>query len=106
MTPVTKRYWVYIRANEHPTVLYVGVTNDLLRRATEHRERNADGFTKQYNVTRLVWYQEFERVDAAIAFEKRLKAGSRAGKIARIEEQNPEWRDLYEELREAWTEEP
>jgi len=94
----TQHYHVYIMTNSHNTVLYTGVTNDLQKRAWQHREKLADGFTKRYNVTRLVYYQTFEDVREAIAREKQLKGGSRQSKVDLINGMNPGWCDLYDEL--------
>ncbi len=89
---------VYIMASRKNGTLYVGVTSDLSRRAFEHREGLIVGFTKRYGCRLLVWHEEYERMDEAIAREKQIKAGSRADKIALIVAMNPEWRDLYLEL--------
>ncbi len=89
-----KNYYVYILTNQHKTVLYTGVTNDLARRVSEHRDQRA-GFTGRYNVTRLMYYEWFDDVNAAIAREKKIKAGSRQKKIELINRNNPAWRDLY-----------
>ncbi len=91
-------YYVYIMANKRRTVLYVGVTNDLKRRAYEHRNRLVPGFTKRYNVDVLVYYEVCDDVTSAIRREKQLKGGSRAAKIAAIEYMNASWRDLFDEL--------
>lgn len=74
------------------------VTSDLLKRIWQHKHGQADGFTKKYAVKMLVYYELVEDMMAAIAREKQIKGGSRAGKMALIEASNPEWRDLYEEL--------
>lgn len=87
-------YYVYIMTNPGHTVLYTGVTNDLMRRVYEHRQGKADSFTSKYHVTKLVWYQESESVLSAIAEEKRIKGGSRKAKIAMIEMFNPDWSEL------------
>ena len=89
------RYFVYMLASGRHGTLYVGVTNDLARRIFEHRESLTKGFTSQYGVTRLVWYEAYERIDEAIAREKALKKWRRDWKIRLIEEMNPEWEDLY-----------
>ena len=98
---MARDYYVYILTNAHRTVLYVGVTNDLLRRVTEYREHSVDGFTKRYNVTLLIYFESFPDASTAIEREKQLKAGSRKKKLALIEEQNPTWADLYPSLLEA-----
>jgi len=88
-----KQAYVYMLASTSRT-LYTGVTSDLQRRIWQHKTHVHDGFTKRYNVTKLVWFAEFARIDDAIAFEKGLKGKSRAKKIALIEESNPRWNDL------------
>jgi putative endonuclease len=82
----------------HSRVLYTGVTNNLCRRAYEHRHKIVEGFTKRYNVSRLVYYEETNDVNAAIAREKQVKRWRREKKIVLIESVNPAWLDLYEEL--------
>ncbi len=93
-----KRYWVYILASQRNGTLYVGVTNDLARRTWEHKEGFVKGFTKDYAVHRLVYYEEYADSVSAIAREKQIKKWNRAWKIKRIEEQNPQWRDLSNDL--------
>ena len=93
-----RQYYVYIMTNKHNTVLYTGVTNDLRRRAYEHRTGQGGGFTSRYKVKKLVWYEVCQDVNSAIAREKQIKGGSRKRKIGLVEGMNPEWRDLYEEL--------
>jgi putative endonuclease len=95
---VKKHYCVYIMTNKGNTVLYTGVTSDLKRRAYEHRAKLVDGFTKRYNVTKLVYYEVFEDVESAIVREKQIKSGSRERKLRLIDEMNREWKDLYDEL--------
>jgi putative endonuclease len=92
------RYFVYILTNRHHTALYVGVTNDLVRRVHEHRTKTASGFTARYNVDKLVYFEETSDVTAAIAREKQLKAGSRERKITVVSTVNPDWRDLNDDL--------
>ncbi len=89
---------VYIMANRRNGTLYTGVTSDLARRAFEHQSGLILGFTTQYGCKLLVWYERYERMDDAIAREKQIKAGSREKKLLLIEELNPQWRDLYEDL--------
>lgn len=84
--------------NKHNTVLYTGVTKDLMRRVWEHKEGHGSKFTSRYNATKLVYYEECGDVREAIAREKQIKGGSRRKKEALINGLNPEWRDLYEEL--------
>jgi len=95
---VGREYCVYIMTNAHNTVLYTGVTNDLARRVYEHKHGLGGAFTKKYNVNKLVYYEVGDNVHAAIAREKLIKGGSRKKKIALINSQNPEWKDLYEEI--------
>jgi len=92
------QYYVYIMTNRRNTVLYTGVTNDLKRRVYEHKEKMANGFTRKYNITKLVYYEVCEEVQSAISREKQLKAGPRQRKIELVNGMNREWRDLYEEL--------
>jgi len=91
-------YFVYILASQRHGTLYVGVTNNLVRRIYEHREKLIEGFTSQYNVTRLVWFDQTESIEEAITHEKRLKRWRREWKIALIEKTNPAWDDLYESI--------
>ena len=95
---MSKQYYVYIMTNKKNTVLYTGVTNDLRKRVYEHTEKLVDGFTKKYNVTKLVYYEIFQDVGNAIVREKQIKAGTRQKKIDLINRVNKEWRDLYEQL--------
>ncbi|MFH1077905.1 MAG: GIY-YIG nuclease family protein [Patescibacteria group bacterium] len=91
-----RTYYVYIMTNAVNTVLYTGVTNDLERRVFEHRNSGPSSFTGRYKVTKLVYFDTTTDVNAAIAEEKRIKAGSRAKKIALVESMNPEWKDLLD----------
>ncbi len=77
------------------TVLYTGVTNDLDRRIAEHKNKKGSSFTSKYNVTKLVFCEQFDRICDAIAAEKKIKSGSRAKKVELIEDMNPDWQDLY-----------
>ncbi|MDD3993068.1 MAG: GIY-YIG nuclease family protein [Desulfobacterales bacterium] len=88
-----KTYHVYIMANRSGT-LYTGVTGDLQRRVYEHKHKLVPGFTQRYNIDRLVWYEETNDVQAAIAVEKRIKGWRREKKVALIEAKNPGWEDL------------
>ena len=90
-----RRYWVYILASKIGGTLDVGVTNDLVRRVYEHKSKAADGFTKKYDVERLVYFEQFSDVESAIHREKRIKKWNRAWKIRLIEQANPNWDDLY-----------
>ena len=92
------QYFVYIMTNKWNTVLYTGITNNLITRVYEHKEKIIGGFTKRYNVTKLVYYEVFEDIDKAILREKQIKDISRQKKIKLINDMNNEWRELYEEL--------
>lgn len=89
-------YYVYILTTKENTTLYIGVTNDLKRRVFEHRKGQIAGFTKKYNVHKLVYFEEYSEINAAIAREKQLKRWIRAKKIALIETKNPYWNDWSE----------
>ena len=91
-------YFVYIVASARNGTLYVGVTNDVLRRTWEHKSEMIDGFTKKYGVHRLVWYEMHSDINEAIVREKRLKRWNRAWKIRLIEENNSGWNDLHDRL--------
>ena len=93
-----KQPCVYIVASRRNGTLYVGVTSDLARRAGEHRAGAIEGFTKRYGCKLLVWYETYARMDEAIAREKQIKSGSRKDKLALIERDNPQWKNLYEIL--------
>jgi len=88
-------YYVYIATNKTNTVLYTGVSNDLIRRMYQHKEKLVDGFTKKYNIIKLVYYEEFDDVISAIEREKQLKGGARKKKIDLIEIFNPSYEDLH-----------
>lgn len=94
----TRGGYIYLITNKHDTVIYTGVTNDLRKRVYEHREGLVDGFTKKYNVKKLVYYEIADDIESAIAREKQIKAGSRKKKIALIKSMNPAFKDLYTEL--------
>ena len=93
-----KQPCVYIMANRRHGTLYTGVTSNLPRRAFEHREGLLKGFSAKYGCKTLVWYELHESMVEAITREKKIKAGSRAKKLALIEAMNPGWNDLYESL--------
>jgi putative endonuclease len=93
-----KRPCVYILASDRNGTLYVGVTSDITRRAWLHRSETVDGFTKRYRVHRLVYVEFHDTMPDAIVREKRVKKWNRAWKIHLIEEANPHWRDLYEDV--------
>jgi putative endonuclease len=92
-------YYIYLLTNKYNTVIYTGMTNDLLRRVAQHKSKRTPGFTSRYNVTKLVYYEHFGLVENAIAREKQIKAGSRKKKEQLIEPVNPEWRDLFDKIR-------
>jgi putative endonuclease len=92
------RFWVYILASGAGGTLYVGVTNNLIRRVFEHREGLVSGFTKRYGVKMLVYYEQHDTAIAAIQREKNIKHWSREWKIDLILSINPEWRDLYDDI--------
>jgi putative endonuclease len=89
------KYFVYILASGRNGTLYIGVTNNLARRVWEHREEITDGFTKKYGIKRLVYFEAFDDVRAAIHRENRLKKWKRGWKINLIQMANVEWADLY-----------
>ena len=89
-------YYTYILTNKNNTVIYIGVTNDLKRRLYEHKSKQVDGFTKKYNVYKLVYFEKYSDIDYAIAREKQLKHWVRAKKNSLIEAQNPNWDDFGE----------
>jgi putative endonuclease len=91
-------YYVYILASKRNGTLYIGVTNDLIKRIFEHKNDLIEGFTKKYKVHRLVYYEQTEDIRSAIQREKRLKKWNRQWKIKLIEKINPDWKDLYDEL--------
>jgi putative endonuclease len=91
-------YYVYIMASRRNGTLYIGVTNDLVRRVYEHREGLGDGFTKRHGVKTLVYFEIFEGIEQAIQREKTMKRWIRAWKLNQIERDNPTWRDLWEDI--------
>ena len=93
-----KQYYIYILTNKNNTVLYTGMTNDLVRRVYEHKNKLCQGFTKKYNVDKLVYYEMSIDVLSAIAREKQIKSGSRKKKELLIESMNVEWVDLYSSI--------
>jgi len=92
------RYYVYILASKRNGTLYIGVTSNLIKRIYEHKNNIIEGFTKKYNIHKLVYYEITEDVNSAIVREKQLKRWKRNWKIKLIEKNNPEWKDLYFEL--------
>ena len=91
-------YCVYMMTNKGNAVVYTGVTSDLKRRVHEHKEKLVDGFTRKYNIHKLVYYKVFEDIENAILREKQIKGGSREKKNELINSMNKEWRDLYGDL--------
>ena len=94
------QYYVYILASKKNGTLYIGVTNNLIKRVYEHKQGLIEGFSKKYNVHRLVYYEATNDVNSAIYREKCLKKWNRAWKIRLIKENNPSWEDLYKDLLE------
>jgi len=92
------RFFVYVLANRPRGVLYIGVTNDLIRRLVEHKAKLVPGFSKTYGVVRLVYYEEYSSILEARAREATLKRWRRAWKIELVGKFNPDWRDLSDEL--------
>ena len=92
------QYYLYILASIKNGTLYIGVTNNLLRRISEHKNDSVDGFTKKYKIHKLVYYEEINDVKVAIQREKQVKKWERQWKINLIEKNNPEWKDLYYDL--------
>jgi putative endonuclease len=95
---IDNQYFVYITTNKYNTVLYTGITNNLTRRIYEHKEKLIKGFTKRYNIDKLVYYEVFEDITEAISGEKQIKGGSREKKIELIQRFNKGWKDLYEDI--------
>ncbi len=91
-------YFIYILTNKSNKVVYIGVTNNLRRRVFEHKEKLIPGFTKRYNIDKLIYYEYYQKIEEAILREKRLKKWKRSWKDDLINEMNPEWRDLYEDI--------
>jgi putative endonuclease len=93
-----KQYYVYIMTNITSTVLYTGMTNDLCRRISEHKQGLVEGFTKKYKVKNLIYYETAEDLDSALFRENQIKDYSRKRKIDLINSMNPSWADLFDEL--------
>ena len=95
--------FVYIMTNKNHTVLYTGVTSDLINRMQQHIQRLMPGsFTSRYNINKLVYYNYFPSIELAISEEKRIKAGNRKAKVDLIESNNPQWEDLWLTELSAW----
>ncbi|NIA07696.1 MAG: GIY-YIG nuclease family protein [Actinobacteria bacterium] len=93
-----KYYYVYVLASRQNGTLYIGITSDLIKRTYEHKNDLVAGFTNKYHVHQLVHYEQFNNAQVAIAREKQLKKWKRKWKLELIEESNPDWKDLYEEI--------
>jgi putative endonuclease len=93
-----RKFYVYILTKGRNSTFYVGVTSDLKKRIWEHKNEVTEGFTKEYGIKTLVYYEIFEDAESAIKREKRLKKWNRPWKMRVIEEMNPEWKDLYETI--------
>jgi putative endonuclease len=93
-----KAYYVYIMASRRNGTLYIGVTNDIIRRVYEHKNNLIAGFTSKYGIHNLVYYEQFDNIELAIQREKRLKKWNRKWKLELIEKENSNWKDLYEDL--------
>jgi putative endonuclease len=93
-----KKFHVYTLSSKRNGTLYVGVTSNILKRVFEHKSNLADGFTKKYKVNRLVWYETHDSPESAVVREKQIKKWKRARKLRLIEENNPQWVDLYEDI--------
>lgn len=96
-----KQFCVYLMTSRYDGTLYTGVTSNLPARVWQHREHVVEGFTDRYDVERLVWFELHDNAASAITREKRIKKWRRAWKVRLIEETNPEWRDLYDEIASA-----
>ena len=93
-----KQYYVYILFSKKNGTLYIGVTNDLIKRVWQHKEKLVEGFTKKYGVDKLGYFEVFDDINIAITREKQLKGGNRKTKLELIELNNPDWQDLYYEI--------
>jgi putative endonuclease len=94
----TLQSYTYITANKRNRTIYIGVTNNLVKRIHEHKEKLVDGFSKKYGLDRLVYYEIYEDIQLAIQREKQLKKWNRSWKIELIEKKNPNWNDLYDSI--------
>lgn len=93
-----KQFYIYIMTNKSNTVLYTGVTSNITQRVYQHKEKQIEGFTKRYNITKLVYYEVFSDAENAISREKQIKDFPRSRKMALIDRFNPIWEDLYPQL--------
>jgi len=94
-----KQFYVYILASKRNGTLYIGVTSDPVQRIWQHKNKMVGGFTKKYNVNKLVYYEVHLNAESAIVREKQMKKWQRAWKIQLIEEKNPDWKDLYDDIK-------
>jgi putative endonuclease len=94
-----KQFYVYMLASKRNGTLYIGVTSDLVQRIWQHKNKMVQGFTNKYNVDRLVYYEKHYNAESAITKEKQMKKWRRAWKIQLIEDRNPDWNDLYNDIR-------
>ena len=92
------KYYVYILTNHTNSTLYIGITNNLVKRTYEHKNKLVDSFTKKYNITKLVYFEVFDDIENALVREKQLKAGSRKKKLDLINQINSQFEDLYENI--------
>ena len=97
-----KYFYVYIMASKRNGTLYIGITSDLIKRVWQHKHKIVEGFTKKYNVTQLVYFEQYQDPENAIKREKRLKQYNRKWKMNLIEKTNPKWKDLYKELESGF----
>jgi len=93
-----KQGYVYLMTNKINTVIYTGVTSDLVKRVYQHKKKMVEGFTKKYNIEKLVYYEVFDDMESAITREKQIKAGSRQKKMDLIKRMNSGFKDLYDEI--------
>jgi len=98
MTKQSKQYYIYLITNFENGTLYTGVTNDLVRRTYEHKNKLVDGFTKKYGLDKLVYFEVSDNIEQAILREKQIKGGSRKKKLDLINNFNKKWEDLYEKI--------
>lgn len=94
----TKKYYIYILTNKINTVLYTGVTNNLIKRVYQHKNKLTEGFTSKYNINKLVYYEAYDDINEAIKREKQIKSGSRKKKIGLVKTINASFSDLYEQI--------
>jgi len=95
---LTRSHFVYLLASGRRGTLYVGVTNDLLKRVWQHKQGLVEGFTKRYGIKTLVWYEQTDSIESAMTREKQIKKWNRDWKVELIEKNNPQWKDLYEDI--------